>query len=428
MQGLVWTTNKSFKNELVAKGRDLDGPIKVECWETDGDSIGIPRQFAIKKGLVPENLSYPEIEWPKLKVDYRKGQKEAVEGVLSGLKSNLGGITELHTGFGKTLVALDVAARLNTRVLVIAHKEDLLNQFEKAAEFFFGVESGRVQGDLIEYLDKHVTVATVQTLHSRINSLPSDFWNYFGLVVADEGHRMPSATFTRVFSKLSAKYRLGMSATFRRFDNLDKIWEWHIGDLLYTNNMTGIPGVYVVVHPKIKFSERAFYYKGDLNVSRMLTHVSRNTDYNKKIADCAIYLQKQGRQVLIVSDRTEQLWELSKFFNSDEVGFYSASITVDGKKKNITKAQLEAAKTKPIVLGTYSKIAEGSDIPSLDTLIFATPRKDIQQVVGRIRREYKDKKTPVVVDFVLDGPYNYALANCRSKMYQDIGFTKVNKV
>lgn len=425
MQGLVWTTNTSFKKELVAKGRDLDGVIKIECWESNGSEIGIPRQFAIKKGLTPDILSLPDASWPELKVSYRKGQKEAVDGILSGLLKKLGGITELHTGFGKTLIALNIASKLNTRVLIIAHKEDLLDQFEKSAKAFFGVDCGRVQGDRADYEDKLVTVATVQTLNSRIDSLPKGFWDYFGLVVADEGHRMPSTSFVKVFSKLTAKYRLAMSATFRRFDNLDQIWEWHIGDLLYTNSMTGIPGIYITVRPKVNIPERKFIYQGKLNVSRLLTYVGKNDEYNKKIIEIAKYLVSNGRQVLVVSDRTDQLWRLSQMLKPDEFGFYCSSI--NGLKK-ITKKDLEESKSKKIILATYSKIAEGSDIPSLDSLILATPRKDIEQVVGRIRREYPEKKTPVVVDLILSGPYNEALANCRARMYADIGLTRATKI
>ncbi|KNC76676.1 hypothetical protein, variant [Sphaeroforma arctica JP610] len=42
--------------------------------------------------------------------------------------------------------------------------------------------------------------------------------------------------------------------------------------------------------------------------------------------------------------------------------------------------------------------SEGLDIPSLDTLVFATPRTDIVQSVGRIVRQHDDKCDPLIID------------------------------
>jgi len=42
------------------------------------------------------------------------------------------------------------------------------------------------------------------------------------------------------------------------------------------------------------------------------------------------------------------------------------------------------ASDKQVIFATYSFVSEGVDIPSLDTIIFTTPRVDIVQSVGRI--------------------------------------------
>ena len=58
------------------------------------------------------------------------------------------------------------------------------------------------------------------------------------------------------------------------------------------------------------------------------------------------------------------------------------------------------AKSARITIATYSLLEEGYDDPSLDTLILATPRSNIQQTIGRIERDHPDKDKPVVFDFV----------------------------
>ena len=65
---------------------------------------------------------------------------------------------------------------------------------------------------------------------------------------------------------------------------------------------------------------------------------------------------------------------------------------------------LKLAETKQVLFATYAFCSEGVDVPSLDTILFTTPRSDVIQCVGRISRVHADKKTPLVVDFV-DSPY-----------------------
>ncbi len=62
------------------------------------------------------------------------------------------------------------------------------------------------------------------------------------------------------------------------------------------------------------------------------------------------------------------------------------------------------------VLTTYQMCSEGLDVPRLDTLVFATPRSNIEQSVGRILRSHPDKAVPRVYDIV----DNYSIF---SKMY-----------
>ena len=66
------------------------------------------------------------------------------------------------------------------------------------------------------------------------------------------------------------------------------------------------------------------------------------------------------------------------------------------------KRQRDQAKAKPVILATYAMASEATDIPWLDACVLATPRSDVVQIIGRIRREYPDKKQPVVLDLVDD--------------------------
>ena len=65
------------------------------------------------------------------------------------------------------------------------------------------------------------------------------------------------------------------------------------------------------------------------------------------------------------------------------------------------RKDLEKSSKCDIIFGTYQLVSEGTDIPTLNTLVMASPRKEIEQVVGRILRGYSTK-TPIVVDIIDD--------------------------
>ena len=60
----------------------------------------------------------------------------------------------------------------------------------------------------------------------------------------------------------------------------------------------------------------------------------------------------------------------------------------------------ESAKTRRFLVATWGMFSTGTDIPWLDTAILCTPRSDVRQAVGRILREYHDKKEPLVIDLI----------------------------
>ena len=58
---------------------------------------------------------------------------------------------------------------------------------------------------------------------------------------------------------------------------------------------------------------------------------------------------------------------------------------------------LEKSAKSDILFASYQLVSEGTDIPTLNTLIMTTPKKQIQQVVGRILRA-KTEFTPLIID------------------------------
>jgi superfamily II DNA or RNA helicase len=98
-------------------------------------------------------------------------------------------------------------------------------------------------------------------------------------------------------------------------------------------------------------------------------------------------------QIIVLAQYREVLREL--YARITEKGLTTVGYYVGGMKQK----DLDISKTKQIILATYSMASEGLDVATLSTLVFATPRTDIKQSVGRILRQ-KHARNPIVVDVV----------------------------
>ena len=91
--------------------------------------------------------------------------------------------------------------------------------------------------------------------------------------------------------------------------------------------------------------------------------------------------------------------------------------------------QRERAKEARIILATYSMTADATDIPELDTLVMATPKSDVEQIVGRILR-FIEGKDPVVFDIRDEtSPVFSSYGVARDRWYRSVGAsTKVQNI
>jgi len=272
-------------------------------------------------------------------------------------------------------------------------------------------------------MDRHCVTALGQTLFRA--KLDEKFWRNFGLVIFDEVHRFPAQTFWEVMKRPMSRYLLGVSATYRRKDGLHPALYYHIGDIDASLRDTAPVGKFVSVLWRTSICDEFFKRGNKILHSRYISCVAKNAPYNKWLAEQAKTGAAAGRRVLVIGDRTEQLLDIRRRLVGKPftVGLYVGA--VNGKRTS--KEALFAAKSCNIVLATYGMMQEGSDAPELDTLIFATPRTDIEQVLGRIQREREGKKELLVVDPVFDTGYMRALARKRRVWYNRLGFKEYEK-
>lgn len=123
------------------------------------------------------------------------------------------------TGLGKTVLFVEVARRRGGRTLILAHRDELIEQAAAKVEAMMpGVQVGRVKGKANE-VRADVVVASVQTLSraDRLAQVPSCRWDPrdgsalfatygqpFDLVVVDEAHHAAADSYRRILTHLGA--------------------------------------------------------------------------------------------------------------------------------------------------------------------------------------------------------------------------------
>jgi superfamily II DNA or RNA helicase len=361
------------------------------------------------------------MEWPKFAGTYRAGQADSVKALVEAFTRKPGALLEAHCGAGKTVMGLAIASHLNTPAIVIVHKDDLASQWHEAAKFFPGLKCGHVQQNQLDYEGCHFVTAMAQTIHRRADKFPPEFFKHFGLAIFDEGHRYPAKTFEPILGMFPAIFRLAVSATWRRKDAVECIWGWHIGSVEHKTKQYRAVGQYRQILWNTPLRDADFTRGGSLNTAKYITAIAEEAAYNEWLTKQLIEGATAGRQMALITERICQIVDIQqrlRILSGIEAGIYAGAVN----KKRIKKAELEAAKTCQIILATYGKMSEGTDIPTLDSLIFGTPRTDVEQPIGRIQRPLQ-KRPLIIVDPIFNTRYNKILGKKREGVYKQLGFT-----
>lgn len=156
-------------------------------------------------------------------------------------------LVAVATGMGKTwLGAFDILAAGQAmgrcpRVLVIAHRAEILVQAESTVRTAMLAEWGEVQVTwylgAAKDMSGNLVVASIQKL-SRRDGLAALENQHFDYAIIDEVHHVEAPTYRRVLARLNATFTLGLTATPERTDGVDVAsifddvlaWQATIGD------------------------------------------------------------------------------------------------------------------------------------------------------------------------------------------------------
>lgn len=405
-----------YNFSAIYMGKDIDGYIRIPR--------GL-RELLIEHcktaGIDYEIVDHREKGRP-IRVTFQGDLRMAQNLAADRMLQEDYGILSATTAFGKTVVCSYLIAQRKVNTLILLQSKDLLEQWVEELNRFLVIDeepptyktkTGRVRkrdsviGTLAGSKDKLtgiIDVAMVRSIYKQ-----GDFHgliNSYGMVIMDECHHCGSDTSVEVMQKVNARYVYGVTATPQRGDHLEKIIHMLLGPIRhsYTAKERAVEqGIGHFVYPRFTRVIDINESKNDINGAYNL--ISSHPARNDMIIGDTIEAVTAGRTPVILTKYKEQAKLLyDRLAGTAEYVFLLYGDNSDNENLLVRRKLKDIPDDKTIILiATGQKIGEGFDFPRLDTLMLAAPVSfggRLEQYVGRLHRDYENKKDVVVYDYI----------------------------
>ena len=364
--------------------------------------------------------AYAEIAPARALAELRPYQQQALD---AWERARSRGVVVLPTGSGKTLVAFAAIDRKRRSALVVAPTLDLVRQWYDGLGAAFACPIGLVGGG--EHDVRAITVTTYDSAHLHVEHLGARF----GLLVFDEAHHLPSASYALAAKLALAPFRLGLTATPERSDGRDSGLGELIGPVVFRRDINELSGDFLAdyeterVVVRLTEEERAAYDEAravyrDFVVAqgiRMSTpqgwsdfiiRSARSEDGRR-----AMDAYRRQRAIAFAApaklDHVERLLarhagERTILFTQDNATAYAVSrrflvpvITHQTKVKERSEILARFARGEYGAVSTSKVLNEGVDVPDASVAIVISGSGSVREHVqrlGRVLRKKGDKR------------------------------------
>ncbi len=314
-------------------------------------------------------------------------QKEVKDECIEILNRTGSVVLSLHTGFGKTVMAIYLASKIKVQTIIICHRKIIMDQWVQSINKYIPTATVRVLGEKMKRGYKGPEEQDVDFLICNVINIPKKdrtYFKNFGLVIIDEIHTICTESFSRGLLYLFPDYMIGLSATPFRTDGMDRLIELFCGPEIIYRKLYRPFNAY-----KIK---TGFKPKTELNVSgtldwnSVLEDQAVNKDRNILITNLCRYFI--NRNILVLVKRKEHAEILKNMLA--QYGEDVDMFTGDSKECNYNCR---------VLVATYSIAGCGFDMVKLDLLIGAADvLENFTQYIGRIFR--RDDVSAIYIDLI----------------------------
>ena len=401
------TSSKGLCKDVVELAQSLGGVptvyIKKSFYKKDGIRKYCRDSYRIRISipLNPFSLSRKADMWLE---NPKQGRTRAIESIkYIGKKESVCIKVANNNGLyltndfivtHNTLIALKLIEKYQQKTLIVVPRTHLLENYLTEIGKYYDVRPGRLQG-VYNLVGNEMTITTIQTLQSLLKKGELEkYRNTFGMIIADEVQGYVTLKARKVFGSFNAHYLFGLSATPERSDGQGDAIFLTFGDILVERKLErSLPKVKVILTnspiPVREYPDMVEYMVNDIN-------------RNSLIVDTTIEQVRRRRRVMILTKRVDHIKNLVSGFNGKGIKvipFYSTK-TKDNNK--IFKELKENNQEFDVLIGTFSLLGTGSDVPNLDTLAIAGDLVSgvlTKQSVGRCTRLFEGKQDPLILDF-----------------------------
>lgn len=341
----------------------------------------------------------------------RPYQEEAIEAVLSARRRGVRRMVVcLPTGAGKTVIFSHLAKLARRQVVVLAHREELLEQARDKLARALGDDSmvAIERGAERAPESARILVCSIRSLHEE--RLARVFAGRdVGLVIYDECHHAAAEDNKRVLTQLGAfdpnwtGTLLGFTATTERGDGrgLDEVFE----QIVYSLDLPGmIEAGYLV-------RLRGFRIATNADLTRISSggqdfpedELAEAVDIEERNALVARSIQElaRDRRTIVFCVTVNHARHLARALNLLGVptGIVYGAMASEDRAKTLA----DFREGRLLALTNVGVLTEGFDDPGVSCVAMARPTRSAglyAQCVGRGTRLFPEKKDCLILDFV----------------------------
>jgi superfamily II DNA or RNA helicase len=405
-------------------------PRIICCAEETPEYLCLPRECEADLATLLAEASI-EVAWSDktnpgrhIEVTFAGVLKEDQELAAEAMLRHDCGVLSAATAFGKTVIAAKLIAERKTNTLILTHRQQLLLQWmAKLAEFLdvdeeLSVLSKKLGRKPIQSLIGQIgagkenpggviDVAIMQSLTSggEVKECVKDY----GMVIVDECHHVSAPSFEQILKRVHAKYIYGLTATPARRDGHHPIIFMHCGPIRYRvdarKEAEKRPFEHYVIPRFAGFRVPIDRKEQDMSIQELYSGIATDKLRNQQITDDVIRAHENGRNALILTERTAHVELLAGKLREEIPDVKTLTGGRGGKEtRNVLARIAETPACGQLTLvATGRHIGEGFEEPRLDTLFLAMPiswRGTLQQYAGRLHRLFENKKEVQIYGYV----------------------------